>query len=385
MPLPANTTIRSFYPFIKYSLVGVTGTIVDLAALYLLVEYAHLDVLFAATISFLFAVVNNFTWNKFWTFKDKSTNYRKQFIKFLIVSCVGLALTLSCMYVLVNMLFIWYMYAKVITSMIVLIWNFLGNKYWTFRLDKRFIKFLDGYNFEFSIVIPVYNEQNRINETLKKIDEYLNKKNITAEIIVVNDGSKDDTVNVIEEAKKQMKNMTLINLQKNYGKGYAVREGMLKAQGEYVLFTDADNSTPIEELKKLFIEIKKDKDIVIGSRYLAESNVEVKQSRFRIALSRTGNFLIRTFLINNIKDTQCGFKLFKHQVAQEIFSRQKTKRFAFDMEILTIAQSLGYEISEVPVRWINSTESKFRAVKDMVHTLLDLFYIKINLWSGRYR
>ena len=125
-------------------------------------------------------------------------------------------------------------------------------------------------------------------------------------------------------------------------------------------------------------------DVAIGSRYMSKSQVKITQPLYRIILGRVGNFLIRLFLIDGIKDTQCGFKLFEHKAAQEIFFVQKIKRFAFDMEALVVADNLGYKITEVPVSWYNYTESRFRPIKDALRTLRDLVYIKVNLWSGRY-
>src|SRR5690606_13949319 len=137
-----------------------------------------------------------------------------------------------------------------------------------------------------------------------------------------------------------------ISLEKNQGKGHAVGKGIEASCGEYILFTDADHSTPIEDLDKLLKAMKSDGvDIAIGSRYLKGSDVKIRQSRFRVVMARLGNLLIRLFLIRGIRDTQCGFKLFKHNVAREIFSRQKVKRWGFDMEVLAIAEMLDYKIA----------------------------------------
>lgn len=377
--------IRNFWPFIKYCIVGAIGTFVDLGALYILVEDLNMPVLTATTVSFILAVMNNFVLNKTWTFQNKSKNYRKLFIKFLIVSVIGLVLTLGCMYILVHLLFVWYMLAKAITSIIVLVWNFFGNKIWTFKIKERPLELPENFPFEYSIIIPAYNEGNRIKNTLLIIDNYIKEKNLSAEIIVVDDGSKDETVKITEKLMRKIPNLKIEAYVKNRGKGFAVKTGVFASKGRYILFTDADNSTPIEELEKLRNSLDKTKsNIAIGSRYLAESKVQIKQPLYRIFIGRVGNFLIRLFLIDNIRDTQCGFKLFEHQAAKEIFSFQKVKRFGFDMEALVIAESLGYKIDEVPVSWFNSVESRLRPIKDSVITLKDLIYIKINLWSGRY-
>lgn len=373
-----------FKPFIKYAIVGIMGTFIDLAALYLLVEYAHLEVIPASIVSFLLAVVNNFILNKSWTFQSKSTNYRKLFIKFLIVSVIGLLLTIACMYILVSIIKIWYMFAKAITSIIVLTWNFLGNKFWTFKIKNQNIS-APELKFDLSIIIPAYNEENRIKSTLIVIANYIKDENLNAEIVIVDDGSADNTTKIVEEFQEKNKNISLIALAKNCGKGFAVKKGVEASRGKYILFTDADNSTPIQEFKKLYAALlKNNAQIAIGSRYLRDDSVKIKQPLYRILLGRAGNLLIRTFLIDGIKDTQCGFKLFEHEAARNIFALQKVKRFGFDMESLAVAKNLGYKIIEIPVSWFNSAQSRFRPIKDALITLKDLVYIKLNFWSGRY-
>jgi len=372
-------------PFIKYAIVGTTGTLIDLGSLYIFVEYFGLSVLISAIFSFLLAVVNNFTWNKIWTFENKSKNLRKLFIKFLMVSLVGLILTISMMAIFVNILKIWYMFAKILTSGVVLVWNFLANKYWTFKFKKHIRINNNSLKFDLSIVIPAYNEENRIIDTLEKVDKYIKEKNINAEIIVVDDGSKDSTVNVVNNFIDNHKSVKLLSYSINKGKGYAVKTGVLDAKGSLILFTDADNSTPIEEFEKLSkIMNENQMDIVIGSRYLNNKSVEIRQPLYRIIIGRLGNILINFFLIDGIKDTQCGFKLFTEKSAKEIFQLQKIERFGFDMEALLLARKLGYEIKEVPVKWINSFDSRVRPIRDTINTLKELIYIKINLLSGRY-
>lgn len=376
---------KNLRPFIKYCIVGATGTFIDLASLYVFVEYFLIAVIPAAVLSFLLAVTNNFIFNKIWTFNNKSKNYRKLYIKFLIVSVVGLGLTVLSMHVMVNIIGIWYMFAKALTSLIVLTWNFIANNTWTFRTKHRKVILSDKFPFKLSIIIPAFNEAERIKNTLLVIHGFIKKKKIKAEIIVVNDGSKDKTAEVVEEFKKKIPELKLVDLSKNSGKGFAVRKGVEESKGELILFADADNSTPIEEFEKLLKKMRENSaQIAIGSRYLNDSDIKVKQPTYRIMIGRVGNFLIRLFLIRGIKDTQCGFKLFENHAAKKIFSVQKIKRFAFDMETLVISENINYKIVEVPVIWLNSTESRVNPIKDSLRTLRDLAYIKLNLWSGRY-
>lgn len=368
--------IKQFLPFLKYCVVGTSGTFVDFASLYVMVEFLGINVYVGATLAFLLAVVNNFTFNKIWTFKNKAKTYRKQFIKFLLVSCVGLLITLSFMFFYVTILGIWYMLAKILTAPFVLTWNFLGNKYWTFKSDIRPDIKRDNFEYDLSIIIPAFNEEKRVGKTLEEVVKYAPN----AEIICVNDGSTDRTSDVV----KQFDRVRLIELDRNYGKGYAVQKGIMEAKGRHLMFIDADHSVQIHQIEKMMPEFENGAHIVIGSRYLPDSYIQNKQPKYRTFISRMGNFLIKLFLINNIKDTQCGIKVFEHNAAKQIFSRQKTRRFSFDMEILTIAQSLGYQIKEIPIRWEYTADSKLRAFRDSLKTLFDLFYIKLNLWCGRY-
>ena len=376
---------QDFRQFFKYCLVGISGTLIDLIFLYIFVEYMKINVIPAAILSFMLAVTNNFIFNKKWTFKSPSRNIKKLYIKFLIVSTIGLALTIASMYAFVNILDVWYMLAKVFTSLIVLTWNFLGNKIWTFNLKIENTNKKTNFEYELSIVVPAYNEENRIKTTLLIIDDYIKNHKINAEIIVVDDGSKDKTIEVLDKYKSKIQNLKAIRYEKNQGKGFAVKTGVQASKGKYILFADADNSTPIEEHQQLQKELTKhNAQIAIGSRYLKESKVRIKQPIYRIIISRIGNFLIQTFLIDDIKDTQCGFKLFTNNAAKDIFKFQKVKRFAFDMELLVIANNLQYKIIERPVSWYNSTESRVRPIRDGLRSLKDLIYIKVNLWCGRY-
>ena len=362
---------------------GFTGTVVDVASLYLFVNFLHIHLLVSTALSFLLAVINNFTLNKYWTFKNKSSNIRKQFIKFVIVSCIGLVLTEISMVIFVYGLKIWYVFSKLITSGIVLLWNFLANKYWTFKDRIFYVPRNDTYEYNVSIVIPAYNEQERIKKTLESVNRYFSGMTITRQIIVVDDGSSDNTASVVGNLKKEIPGLSLVSYHPNRGKGHAIKTGIEESQGEYILFTDADNSTPIEEFDK-FYSLLKDNKVVIGSRYISGSHIVVMQPRYRVLIGRFGNALIQFFILDGIKDTQCGFKAFQHDAAKQIFSRMKVNRFGFDIELLSIANLLKYPICEVPVNWYNSGGSRIRPIKDSVRTFAELLYIKLNLLSGRY-
>lgn len=381
-----------FKPFIRYSVVGSLGTAIDFVVFYLLREYVGLHLLLATAAAFLFAVVNNFILNKIWTFENKHPNFTKQFIKFLIVATMGLLLSLISMHVLVEYLKLGdfgvrgELLAKAITSLIVLSWNFLGNKLWTFK-DKIWDIF-DGeqYPYALSVVVPAYNEEKRVALTIDSIEAYLAANCPKSEVIVVNDGSKDATSQVVNDLKERYTNLKLVALLQNSGKGAAVKEGVLIAEGKYILFMDADNSTHIEELEKMlpFLE-QGEAEVAIGSRYLADSNIKRRQPWYRVFIGRFGNRLIRTLLLDDIYDTQCGFKLFHNRVAKNLFQRMKINRFGFDMEILSIAQNvLGYRIKEVAVDWYDAPGTRVRPIKAALKTFCELIWIKLNLLGKRY-
>ncbi len=378
-----NFFIRKHIIFIKYALVGCLGTAIDLGSLYIFVDFLHLNVLLGTAISFVLAVINNFTLNKYWTFENKSSNIRKQFIKFLTVSIMGLILTEIFMALFVYGIHIWYIASKIVTSGLVLTWNFVANKYWTFRDRVYSVLFKERFEYDVSVIVPVFNEQKRIGKTLVAIDNYFSDKQITRQIVVVNDGSDDDTAGVVEKLKKKINNLQIITYQPNRGKGYAVKKGIENSLGAYILFTDADNSTPIEEFEK-FYPLLREYKVVIGSRYLEGSNIVIKQPLYRVIIGRIANALIQFTLLDDIKDTQCGFKAFQHATANDIMLRMKINRFGFDIEMLSIARLLNYPVKEVPVCWYNSSESRIRPIKDSFKTLVELLQIKLNLWGGRY-
>lgn len=236
-----------------------------------------------------------------------------------------------------------------------------------------------------SVIIPAYNEERRLPKTLEEIDKYLRKQSYDYEIIVVNDGSKDKTAEVVRGRASAIQNLRLIDNKENNGKGYVVRQGLLEAKGEYRLFTDADNSTSINQIEKMWPEFKKGFDIVIGSRDIKGAVLDPPQPFLRNVILGKGFKLFRKFVIGlwRIQDTQCGFKCFKKEAAERIFPKCKITRFAFDPEILVIAKKRGYKIKEIPVLWKNDPESKVK-FKSMLKMAADLIKIRLNLIGGLY-
>ncbi|KKQ38964.1 MAG: hypothetical protein US56_C0032G0014 [Candidatus Moranbacteria bacterium GW2011_GWF2_37_7] len=235
-----------------------------------------------------------------------------------------------------------------------------------------------------SVVIPAYNEEHRIGKSLVELDQYLSKQSYIYEILVINDGAKDRTVDVVREAMKTVKNLRLIDNKENHGKGYVVRQGMLEAKGKYRLFSDADSSVSIEQIEKFWPYFEQGYDVVIGSIEVAGAKIEEHAAWYRRFVGHWAKLLIRMLAIWEIHDTQRGFKCFTAKAAQDVFPRQTITRWGFDIEILVIAKEHRYKIKEVPVVWINPGESKVGA-SAYISTLKELLQIKWNLIKGKYR
>ncbi|MDI6845511.1 MAG: glycosyltransferase family 2 protein [Candidatus Saccharicenans sp.] len=227
-----------------------------------------------------------------------------------------------------------------------------------------------------SIVIPAFNEEKRIGFTLFLIKDYLESRKIEAEVILVDDGSQDRTAGVAREVMADYPRFRLIQLPVNRGKGAAVRTGMLEASGELILFTDADLSTPIEEMEKLLPLAREGYEVVIGSRALPGSEIKKRQGWLRERMGKFFNLLVRLLVLGGFRDTQCGFKLFRREAARNVFSRLQTDGFAFDVEALVLALSAGYRVAEVPVVWINHPESRVRLFRSSLKMFCELLKIR---------
>ncbi|MES2766702.1 MAG: dolichyl-phosphate beta-glucosyltransferase [Bacteroidota bacterium] len=226
-----------------------------------------------------------------------------------------------------------------------------------------------------SLVIPAYNEAERIGNSLKQAVEYLAEQSYSFEIIVVDDGSTDKTVQIIHKLNDDIEFVKLIRQPQNMGKGAAVRRGMLEATGEYRIFTDADFSTPVHEVEKALKVFKKGADVVIGSRVLDRSTIKRAQPRHREAMGRVFSRAVQATVFKGIDDTQCGFKGFTAKAAESIFSRAKINGFGFDVEILYLAKRLGFEIEQIAVEWHNDERSKVSSLSGL-KAFLDIMTIK---------
>lgn len=234
-----------------------------------------------------------------------------------------------------------------------------------------------------SVIIPAYNEAKRIPLTLIDVDRILSKAEYSSEVIVVNDGSSDKTYEVASRFLPLVGNLRIIDNKENHGKGFVVKQGMLEAKGTYRLFTDADNSTSVDQVAKMFPYFKEGYEVVIGSRDIKGAELVPPQPFYKRMLGNVGNLIIQALLLPGIWDTQCGFKCFSGEAANKVFGLAKINRWGFDVEALALAKKMGYRIKEVPVRWVNSPMShvKFRGY---LSSLWDVLRVRWWLWRKKY-
>ena len=237
---------------------------------------------------------------------------------------------------------------------------------------------------QLSIVIPAYNEGARIERTLDRVMSCVEQQGWDAEVLVVDDGSVDETPAIVARWMETHPRLHLVKNEGNRGKGYSVRNGLLQAAGDVVMFTDADLSAPMEEAELLLAAIADGADVAIGSRWMDKTRQTIHQPLYRRFFGRCFNWVTRTVMGLPFKDTQCGFKAFRRPAAQVIFRLQRIERWGFDPEILFIARKLGYQIREVPVTWGHDERSRMSYLKDGMKMLEEMAVIRANSIAGRY-
>jgi dolichyl-phosphate beta-glucosyltransferase len=238
-----------------------------------------------------------------------------------------------------------------------------------------------------SVIVPAYNEEGRLPRTLTRMRDYFASRGFTThelEILIVDDGSKDGTVQVAEKWARDWPSLRVISNGDNRGKGYSVRHGMLEARGRIALFTDADLSSPIEESEKLLAAIDAGNEVAIGSRALDRSLISTHQSRLRELAGMIFNGFVRIFTGLPFSDTQCGFKAFVREPSRIVFEQQRIERFGFDPEILFLAKRHGLRTAEVAVRWAHDPATKVHMIRDSLMMFFDLADIRWNWLLGRY-
>ena len=234
-----------------------------------------------------------------------------------------------------------------------------------------------------SIIIPAYNEEARLPQTLKSINSYLRNKSYHYEIIVVNDGSLDNTAGIVKNLISDIKNLRFIDIKENQGKGHAVKQGILNAQGQYCIYLDADNAISFDQIENFWPYLDKGYDITLGSIEIKGARIIESNKQYRLFLGKLSKYLIRFLTIWEIHDSQRAFKLLATDKAKNIFSKLTIKRWGFDIEVLVIAKKLNYSLKELPVTWINPSGSKV-TLGSYWTTLKELLKIKYNLLTGKY-
>lgn len=238
-----------------------------------------------------------------------------------------------------------------------------------------------------SVIIPAYKEGERIGKNLLEIERYFNDKDYEWEIVVVVDGSPDNTAEVVRNYGSQVRNLRVIENKENHGKGYVVRQGLLEANGKFRLFLDADGSTSINHLDKFLPEFQNGYDVVIGSRDIEGSFVQIHQAKYKELLGDMGNWAIRIVLgLWKYPDTQCGFKMLSDKAAEAVASRMVIDRFGFDFELIKLAESLGFKVKQMPVRWLNEEGSTVTLTgpNGYIQVFIDLFKMRWRLLTGKY-
>ena len=237
----------------------------------------------------------------------------------------------------------------------------------------------------YSFIVPAYNESERLTVSLPKILDYVRQQALPSEIIVVNDGSQDDTADVVRRFMAANPDVRLVENPGNRGKGYSVRNGMLHATGDVVLFTDADLSSPIYEADKLFAAIRQGADVAIGSRWLQRDLQTERQPWYRQLYGRMFNVALRVMLGLKYRDTQCGFKAFTRRAVQTIFTRQRVERWGFDPELLFLADKFEFRTAEVPVEWAHDHRSKINPLRDGMKMMVEMLAVRWNDMRGLYK
>lgn len=252
-------------------------------------------------------------------------------------------------------------------------------------VEKFLVYDLNGYMLELSIVIPTYNEENNIKNTLHSVQNYLVQKQLNAEILVVDDGSTDGTQEILRQRTKMIPMLRIQLNAHNHGKGYVIRQGILSARGRLILFMDADHSAHIRELDKLTPYIRQEYDIVMGSRRLKDPSVTITQPKLRHILGEIYILLARVLLWTPSLDYNCGFKLFKRDSAQRLFSKQVMNDWSFDVETFLLAKKLNLKIKEVSINWSHGYASKVKPLYDGLKSFLALLKLRFYDMQGRYK
>lgn len=388
---------QAIQQFIKYVLVGCVVTAIDMAALHLFYRVAGMPIKLSVVLGFMCGNISSFVFNKYFTFKNLSTEFIRQYAKYFLTSMTGLLWTLLLMTLFYEKLALFanlsrydYLLCKMLVAVIVMFWNFLIIRHWTlasYEFDS--LPPLSHYGKQnrvfLSVIIPAFNEQNRLPATITAVSQWLSRQSFSYEILVIDDGSTDRMLEVLKAQFAAEPSLKVYALPQNQGKGAAVRAGMLLAEGEYRLFMDADHQIRIDELDGFLPQIAPDR-VLIGSKY-APAAAAVRGAKIslpRILVSRLGNLIIRVLLNLNVRDSQCGFKLFPAEIAEAVFRLQRLRGFAFDVEVLCLVRLYKAEVRENSIVLQPAEETRVRALRDSINVFADLLRVKLNIWRKVY-
>lgn len=380
---------------IKFGITGVVNTLIDFGLFNLLMHltgiYKGWPVFIFSTVSVSIAILNSYLMNRKWTFNSQQDRISSEMGRFLLVSIVGMLIN-SLMAASVSVLGHWvpvsvYLLPNIgkgLGAVLSATWNFLAYRYWVFGPAAGGDSASDCQAMEpglVSIVIPAYNEEKRLEARVRQLMEGLD---FAAEIVLVDDGSSDGTLDLIKKLADQYPLIRWLGHERNRGKGAAVKTGVLAARGEYIIYTDADQSFTLEHIKQIRQSLMVGHPIAIGSRQTSQGRRVQGESKLRRLLGRVFNLYVQTLLLRGIGDTQCGLKGFHHEEARAVFSRQRMEGFAFDVEILSLARALEYPIISVPVRVVDCEGSTVNPLLSPVKMGLDVLRIKTGLVLNIY-
>ncbi|MFA7147412.1 MAG: glycosyltransferase [Syntrophomonadaceae bacterium] len=378
----------------KFVIVGLLNTIIDFTMFNLLVSTSGirtgLGLVLINLIAILTSIVNSYVLNRTWTFKSPDLNYTTQLPKFLIASLIGMFINTATVGLFPLLLLPGTVPSnlalngiKLLAAILSASWNFISYRYWVFRKDDTAVDFPPNHPGLISIIIPAYNEALRLPERLQDLASTL-PASFPVEIIVVDDGSTDTTAAVTRHIAETFPQISCISYERNQGKGKAVRTGMLAARGEFLIFSDADNTFTPRHIESLIAKLKAGNRVAIACRQGTNGQRIEGESWQRHLMGKCFNQLVQAILLPGIKDSQCGLKGFHYQAAREIFCRQRLNGFAFDVEILTLARALGYEIAELKVMAVDCNGSRVNPLLAPVQMLVDLFRVRNALFFNAY-
>lgn len=380
-----------------------TATAVDFATLTVLMQVAELSVLVGAAVGASAGAVVNYFLHRHTVFRATTERKRRQLPRYLVVAATTMVLSAGLTALVADIVGVHYLLARALAAVTVfLLWHEpLARRAFAskgtapvenFHSTPKAIEIgndrAGGATMttkpELSVIIPAYNEQDRIIATLNDVQRIVASRRHIVEVIVVDDGSSDRTVSIIEEMIPSFRKLSLIRCETNGGKGAAVRRGVLASSGDVVLFMDADNSVSLEHVDALLSQLDEGADAAIGSRYADPTKTRRRQPWYRVAWSRLANVFVRLVLLEGIADTQCGFKAFRAAPARRAFSQLTISGWGFDLEVLTVLDRMGYTIAEVPVPFTDDRRTRINPLTDLWAVISDFLRVQRNLALGRY-